>query len=69
MGYAMNHVRALSHMRSRQLSSPQPPSQREAARTITIDMDNLRALFHARYFLAGVLIGAVILLAVFLVLE
>jgi hypothetical protein len=65
----MNHARALSHMRSRQLSSSQPPSQREAARTITINTDNLRALFLARHFLAGVLIGAVILLAVFLVMD
>ena len=32
--------------------------------TVTIDMDNLRALFRARHFLAGVLIGAAILLAV-----
>jgi len=32
-------------------------------------VDNLLALFHARYFLAGFLIGAVISLAVFLVME
>jgi hypothetical protein len=56
-------------MRSRQLFSRQPPSQREAGQTITIDTDNLRALFLARHFLAGVLIGAVILLAVFLVMK
>jgi hypothetical protein len=55
-------------MRSRQLFSRQSPSQGESARTITIDTDNLRALFQARYFLAGVLIGAVISLAVFLVM-
>ena len=65
----MNHARVLSHMRSRQLFFRQPSSQREAAQTVTIDTDNLEALFRARYFLAGVLIGAVILLAVFLVME
>jgi hypothetical protein len=69
VGYAMNYPRALSGMRSRQLASQQPPTQRESVRTITINTDNLRALFQARYFLAGVLIGAVILLAVFLVME
>ena len=69
VGYAMNYPRALSDMRSRQLASQQPPTQRESVRTITINTDNLRALFQARYFLAGVLIGAVILLAVFLVME
>jgi len=32
-------------------------------------VDNLLALFHARYFLAGVLIGAAISLAVFLFMD
>lgn len=65
----MNHPRGPSHMRSRQFFSRQPTSQGEFARTITINTDNLRALFQAGYFLAGVLIGAVVLLAVFLVME
>jgi hypothetical protein len=65
----MNYPRVLSHIHSRQLFSRQPPSQGESALTIAINTDNLRALFHARYFLAGVLIGAVILLAVFLLME
>jgi len=68
MGYAMNQPRALSHVRSRPLFSRQSPSQGESARTISINGDNLRALFQARYLLAGVLIGAVISLAVFLVM-
>jgi hypothetical protein len=36
---------------------------------ITIDTDKLRALFCARHFLAGVLIGAVFSVAVFLVMA
>jgi hypothetical protein len=65
----MNHPHGLSHMRSRQLFSRRPPSQREAAQTtVTINTDNLRALFLARHFLAGVLIGAAILLAVFVIM-
>jgi len=55
-------------MRSLQPSS-RPPSQRHAAWTITTRTDNLRALFRARYFLAGVLIGAVIFLVVFLSMQ
>jgi hypothetical protein len=65
----MNQPNGLSHMRSRQLFSRQPPSQRESARTITINTNNLRALFLARHFLAGVLIGTAIFLAVFLVMN
>ena len=46
---------------------PRPPSQREDARwSVTIDTDNLRRLFCARYFLAGVLIGTAVLLPFFL---
>lgn len=51
------------------LFSRQPPSQREPARTVTINTDNLRALFRARHFLAGVLIGFGVSLAVFLVMA
>jgi hypothetical protein len=65
----MNQPNGLSHMSSRQLFSRQPPSQRESARTITINTNNLRALFLARHFLAGVLIGTAIFLAVFLVMN
>ena len=54
--------------RDRQIFPRQPRPRREAVRTVTIDMDNLRALFRARHFLAGVLIGAAILLAVLLVM-
>jgi hypothetical protein len=64
----MNHPGGLSHMRDRQIFPRQPRPRREAVWTVTIDMDNLRALFRARYFLAGVLIGAAILLAVLLVM-
>jgi hypothetical protein len=40
-----------------------PSSQREDARwSVTIDTQNLGRLFRARYFLAGVLIGAAVLL-------
>jgi hypothetical protein len=42
-------------------------SQREAARwSPTIDPDKLRLLFGARYFLAGLVIGAALWLAAFL---
>ena len=44
-----------------------PPSQREPAHwSVSINTDNLRLLFSARYFIAGVLIGTTVLLAVFL---
>ena len=45
-------------------------SQREAARwSVTIDGRKLRVLFRARYFLAGVLIGAGLWLAAFLAMD
>ena len=45
-------------------------SQREAARwSVTINTDKLRLLFRARYFLAGVLIGAALWLAAFLAMD
>lgn len=56
----------MSHMT---MSSPlfwQVSSQREGERRVTIAMNNVRALIRARHFLAGILIGAVILLPVFL---
>jgi len=49
---------------------PSSPSQREAVRwSVTIDGDKLRLLFRARYFLAGVLIGAVLWFAAFLAMD
>ena len=47
-----------------------PSSQREPAHwSVTIDADNMRLLFSARYFIAGVLIGAAVLLPVFLAMA
>ncbi len=60
----MNHLGALSHLRSQRL-----PSRRVGLWTVTINTDHLRALFFARHFLAGILIGTVIVLAVFLVMD
>jgi hypothetical protein len=51
------------------LSSLDTPPRREAERTITINKDRVRALLRARHFLAGLLIGAVILLPVFLSMQ
>jgi hypothetical protein len=65
----MNYLRGLSLMHSRQLFSRQPPSQGEPAWIVTINTNNLRALFLARHFLAGVLIGTAIFLAVLLVMN
>ena len=56
-------------MRPRALISRQTPLQSDAGWTLTIESEILRALFRARYFLKGVLIGAIIVLAVFLVME
>ena len=49
---------------------PAAPSRREGARrSVTIGAHDLRVLFRASYFALGVLIGAAIWLAVFLVAE
>jgi hypothetical protein len=40
-------------MRSRRLSSSAIGFRREAGRTVTIDMDSVRALFRARHFFCG----------------
>lgn len=56
-------------MRPRALISQQTPLQSGAGWAITIESKILQALFRARYFLKGVLIGAIIVLAVFLVME
>lgn len=46
------------------------PSQSEVARwSVTIDAKKLRLLFGARYFLAGLVIGAVLWLAAFLAMD
>ena len=65
---AVDHLACLSLMRSREFFSRQSSSRREGPWTVTVNTDNLRALFLARHFLAGLLIGTVIVLAVFLVM-
>jgi hypothetical protein len=50
------------------LFSGQRPPRREADCSVMIDVDNVRAFLRARYFLAGLLIGAVILVPVFVVM-
>jgi len=47
------------------LFARQPPPRRDAECTVMIDVDNVRAFLRARYFLAGLLIGTVILVPVF----
>ena len=61
----MHQPRAPFHTRRRMLFARQPPPRREAECTVMIDVDNVRALLRARYFLAGLLIGTVILVPVF----
>jgi len=64
----MNHSHGLSQMPLWRLSFQQAPSRREGGRRAAIATDNLRALIRARHFLAGLLIGAVIVLPAFLLM-